>query len=61
MIHKGRALVAQPSAWTLLKYCTDLAAQMSTAIKETQKVAGVGGAALGSVRYILLHLRQFQY
>ncbi|HGB5184478.1 TPA: LysR family transcriptional regulator [Salmonella enterica subsp. salamae serovar 21:z10:z6] len=45
-IHKGRNLIAQPAAWTLLEYCQEVTHLMARGLEETRKTAGVGQGRL---------------
>ena len=45
-VHKGRNLIAQPAAWTLLEYCQEVTQLMERGLEETRKTAGVGQGRL---------------
>ncbi|MTH47765.1 LysR family transcriptional regulator [Intestinirhabdus alba] len=45
-IHKGRNLIAQPAALTLLEYCQEVTQLMARGLEETRKTAGVGQGRL---------------
>ena len=44
--HKGRNLIALPSAWTLLEYCQEVMQVMERGLEESRKVAGIGQGRL---------------
>ncbi len=44
--HKGRNLIALPSAWTLLEYCQEVMQVMARGLEEARKTAGVGRGRL---------------
>ncbi|PLR38000.1 LysR family transcriptional regulator [Chimaeribacter californicus] len=44
--HKGRNLVAQPAAWTLLEYCREVMQLMARGLEETRHIAGIGRGRL---------------
>ncbi len=48
--HKGRNLIALPSAWTLLEYCREVMQVMERGLEESRKIAGIGGVGCASVR-----------
>ncbi|MFU0968144.1 LysR family transcriptional regulator [Kluyvera ascorbata] len=45
-VHKGRNLIAQPAAWTLLEYCQEVTQLMERGLEEARKTAGVGQGRL---------------
>ena len=45
-VHKGRNLIAQPAAWTLLEYCQEVTQMMERGLEEARKTAGVGQGRL---------------
>lgn len=48
--HKGRNLIALPSARTLLEYCQEVMQVMARGLEEARKTAGVGGDDCASAR-----------
>ena len=44
--HKGRNLIALPSAWTLLEYCQEVMQVMERGLEESRKIAGIGQGRL---------------
>ena len=48
--HKGRNLIALPSAWTLLEYCQEVMQVMARGLEEARKTAGVGQGRLRVAR-----------
>lgn len=44
--HKGRNLIALPSAWTLLEYCQEVMQVMERGLDEARKIAGIGQGRL---------------
>ncbi|HFE7524670.1 TPA: LysR family transcriptional regulator [Salmonella enterica subsp. enterica serovar Newport] len=45
-VHKGRNLIAQPAAWTLLEYCQEVTQMMVRGLEEARRAAGVGQGRL---------------
>ncbi|EAA4684185.1 LysR family transcriptional regulator [Salmonella enterica subsp. enterica] len=45
-VHKGRNLIAQPAAWTLLEYCQKITQLMARGMDEARKTAGVSQGRL---------------
>ncbi|QPR27390.1 LysR family transcriptional regulator [Edwardsiella hoshinae] len=45
-VHKGRNLLAQPAAWTLLEYCQEISQLMARGLEETRHTAGIGQGRL---------------
>lgn len=48
--HKGRNLIALPSAWTLLEYCQEVMQVMERGLEESRKIAGIGQDGCASAR-----------
>lgn len=55
-VHKGRNLITQPEAWTLLEYCQEITQLMARGMDEARKTAGVsqGRLRIGTLYSLML-------